>query len=192
MLLFASLASAITLGSLLVFMQPLLARHSVSVGLYGLLQMPVRAVSMAGALGAHRASRTFGTRAVLLATPLALGGAFALMGTIDSVYAFAAFLIVALFSQMLVPITTDYLNQRIPSQQRATILSGREMLMNLWSIWLIPLLGFIADQRSLLAVFWVLAGVSLIGLGLLAILWLRADLRAPARENLAAAAAPGG
>jgi hypothetical protein len=65
------------------------------------------------------------------------------------------------------------------------------MLMNLWSIWLIPLLGFVADQRSLLAVFWVLAGVSLIGLGLLVALWLRADGRAAQREPIAAGA-PGG
>jgi MFS family permease len=190
MLLFSSLAAALTLGALLVFMQPLLARHNVNVGLYGMLQMPVRAVSMIGALGAHLVSQTFGTRAVLLATPLALGGAFALMGAVDSVYAFAAFLVVALFSQMLVPITTDYLNRRIPSEQRATILSTREMLMNFWSIWLIPLLGFIADQNSLLAAFWLLSGVSLTGLGLFVLLWLRADGRAT--ERAAVARAPGG
>jgi MFS family permease len=189
MLLFSSLAAALTLGSLLIFMQPLLARHSVSVGLFGLLQTPVRAVSMIGALGAHRASSRFGTRSVLIVTPFALGAAFFAMGAIDSVYAFAGFLIVALFSQMLVPITTDYLNRRIPSQQRATILSGREMLMNFWSVWLIPLLGFIADQNSLLAAFWVLGGVSLGGLGLFVALWLRADRQAIEPEPVGA---PGG
>jgi hypothetical protein len=65
------------------------------------------------------------------------------------------------------------------------------MLMNLWSIWLIPLLGFIADRNSLLAAFWVLGAVSLGGLGLFVALWLRADGRAAQREA-AVVAAPGG
>ncbi len=176
MLIFSSLVATITFGSM-IFMQPVLARHDVDVSLFGLLQTPARAVSIVGALIAYRVAASFGLRPLMIVTPVALFASHALLGTWDAVYAFAAFMLVALFNQMLVPVTTDYLNRRIPSNQRATILSLREMLMSLWGVLLQPSLGVVADNVSLLATFWLLAAFSGTVLLLALLLWLRADRR---------------
>ncbi len=75
------------------------------------------------------------------------------------------------------PPATDYLNRRIPSNQRATVLSLRTMLVSLWAALLEPVLGVTADLASLRAVFWIAAGVTVVALPLALGLWWQADRR---------------
>ena len=176
MLLLSALATAVTFGPTL-FMQPFLTGHGVDVVFLGFIQTPVRIAGIVGALAAYWATTRLGTRGAFLGAPLLLGAGYLLLGAWDNVYAFAAFPLISFTSSLLMPPATDYLNRRIPSNQRATILSLRTMLISLSAALLTPGLGVVADQLSLRAVFWVSAAVVGVLLPLALALWLRADLR---------------
>lgn len=176
MLVLSALVAALTFGPL-IFMQPFLTGHGVDVAWVGFIQTPVQVMGMAGALVAYQATARLGTRGAFLAAPLLMGAAYLWLGAWDAVYAFAAFPLISFVNSLLLPPATDYLNQRIPSNQRATILSLRTMLVSLGAALLEPGLGVTADMLSLRAVFWVSAGVVAVLLPLVLALWLRADLR---------------
>ncbi len=176
MLVLSALVSAVTFGPL-IFMQPFLTGHGVDVVFIGFLLTPVRVMGMVGALVAYQATARLGTRAAFLAAPLLMGAAYLTLGTWDTVYAFAAFPFIFFMNSLLLTPATDYLNRRIPSNQRATILSLRTMLSSLGAALLVPALGVAADELSLRAVFWITAAVAGVLLPLALGLWLRADQR---------------
>lgn len=74
----------------------------------------------------------------------------------------AAFAIAGSFASMLYPVRSDALNRRIPSQQRATLISVDSMCFSVAMIVLFPAAGLMADRWGLSPVF---GGI---GLGLLA------------------------
>ncbi len=176
MLVLSSLVMGLTFAPT-IFTQPFLADHGVDVGILGFLLTPVRVMGMVGALVAYRVTARLGTRGAFLAAPLLMGSAYLVLGAWDSVYAFAAFPLVAFMNSLLLPTAADYLNRRIPSNQRATILSLRTMLASLWAALLLPTLGATADRTSLRAVFGVSGGLAAVVLPLALGLWLRADRR---------------
>ena len=182
MLVLSALFSAMTFGPML-FMQPFLTEHGVEIALVGFLQTPVRVAGIAGALAAAWATARLGTRGIFLATPLLMTAGYLLLGTWDAVYAFAAFPLVTLVNALVVPPATDYLNQRIPNNQRATVLSLRMMLTSLGAALLTPGLGVAADAISLRGMFLVSAIVTGATLSVAAGLWLRADLREGTEEE---------
>ncbi|MEX0785285.1 MAG: MFS transporter, partial [Dehalococcoidia bacterium] len=183
MLILSALVTALTIAPH-IFMQPFLAGHDVEVALLGVIQTPVRLASMIGALFAFWLVSRAGTRGVFISAPLLMVATYLALGSFDSVFVFAAFPIASFVNAALLPPAADYLNQRIPSSQRATILSLRMMMVSLAAAALEPALGVIADGASLRAVFFVTAGVVAIALPLALGLWLRAD----AQEREAAGA----
>lgn len=160
-----------------IFMQPFLSGHGVDVGLMGVLLTPVRLAAMVGALVAFAVTARVGTRGAFLLGPLVVGGAFVALGAWDSVYALASFPMIAFANSMLLPPAADYLNRRIPNNQRATVLSLRTMLVSFWAALLEPALGITADASSLRVVFWASAGLTAVLIPVAYILWLRADRR---------------
>lgn len=164
------------------FQQPFLDRHDVAVGNFGFVQAPNLIAGALTAFLAYRIVKVAGQRGVYLWMAGSLVGLFALLGTVDSVWAFAAFPAVVGVRNLLQPLAGDYLNQRVPSSHRATVLSVRSLLFSLAIAPAEPLLGVVADQISLLAVF----RVSALALAVLAppflVWWLRADARDPLPE----------
>jgi MFS family permease len=185
MLVFAALVSAVTFGPM-IFMQPFLTDHGVELAFIGFIQTPVRLMGMVGALVAYQVTARLGIRAAFIAAPLLMGGAYLTLGAWDAVYAFAAFPFIFFVNSLLLPPATDYLNRRIPSSQRATILSLRTMLSSLGAAILVPALGVAADEISLRAVFWINAAVVGALLPLALGLWLRADQQEREEEVAAA------
>jgi MFS family permease len=174
MLLLSALVTAVTFAPM-IFMQPFLSSYDVDVGLVGFIQTPVRVAGIAGSLVAYLVVARLGSRGAFLGAPLLMGAGYLLLGTWDSVYAFAAFPIVGFMNTLLLPPATDYLNQRIPNSQRATVLSIRTMLVSLAAALLMPGLGVAADTISLRAVFLISAGVAAVLMPVALALWLRAD-----------------
>jgi MFS family permease len=184
----------------IVFGQPFLGRHDVSIEFFGLAQAPTRALAIVGALMAYRISGALGYRGTLGLAPLVVAGAYGLLAGWDSVYAFSGIAIVTMSNSILVPITGDYLNQRIPNNQRATILSMRQLCSSVLVASLQPSLGVIADEVGLAWVFWTSAAFSLAAIPIF-FWWLRvddertpkveADVDAAAVELPARTAAPG-
>jgi MFS-type transporter involved in bile tolerance (Atg22 family) len=130
---------------------------------------------MIGALAAYRLTAGLGMRWTLAGAALLTISSYALLGGWNSVFAFGATTTILLANGVIVPATTDYLNQRIPSAQRATILSARQLLTSLTIAIFLPGLGAIADQVSLRAVFWASAAFVGVTAPLALLLWLRAD-----------------
>lgn len=169
-----------------IFAQPFLHAHDVSTQMLGVAQSPMRLGGIMGAVLAYRAVGAFGMRPTLVAAAAVIGVSYAVIGAWDSVFAFAALAPITLMSYLMLPIVSDYLNVRIPSSQRATILSIRQLLFGIVIAAFQPGLGLIADHVSLEAVFLTSAGVVVATAPIAFFFWLRAD-----REEAGAALVEG-
>ncbi len=187
MLVLAALLMAAA-NPIIVFSQPFLHGHDVSIGMLGVSQAPMRLAGIVGAVAAYRISAALGLRGTMMAIPVMTVASYVLLGGWDSVFAFGATATIVMGQSVAMPVTNDYLNQRIPNAQRATILSMRQLLTSVAIVSLQPWLGFIADQVSLRAVFWASAAFVGALTPLALVWWLRADSqegRGPARVRAA-------
>lgn len=157
------------------FTQPFLRRHDVDASDVGWFMVISQIATLPAYLVAHRVSTRLGARRAVMLPPIIVS--FLVLGTarFDSLTAFTFFPVIALMSALSMPIFSDYVNQRIGSAQRATVLSFQSLL---FSLTLAPLelgMGSTADRAGMPAAFG-LAAVFMIGVGLpLLVLWLRAD-----------------
>lgn len=164
----------ITLGSVapVFFFQPFLRDHGVDIGEVGIWQTPMRIAGIIAALAAHRLIRAMGERGAFYFMPLLLVPSYVLLASWDSAYAQVSFTtmnFVVLFSQ---PTVTNFVNRRVSSEQRATVISMTNLIRSMVLIPAAPLLGLMADQVSLQASFAATAAaITVLGLPLMA-LWL--------------------
>ncbi|MCI0635594.1 MAG: MFS transporter, partial [Actinobacteria bacterium] len=94
-------------------------------------------------------------------SPLAL----VLVGVVPSFFAVVAVLAVwAIVFAATVPIRQAYLNELIPSEERATLLSSDNLFGSLGGVVFQPALGKVADAWSYSVSYVVAAGVQLLGL----------------------------
>ena len=161
--------------TVVVFSQPFLEQHGVSIAMFGVAQAPTRAAGMIASLVAYRVSGAIGFRWTFIGGFVLLGGAYALLGGWDSVYAFAGIGVALIIMSLLLPVVVDYLNQRIPSNQRATILSFRQLLSSIAIASIQPVQGIIADHMSLQTMFWATAGFIALAVPVALLYWLRTD-----------------
>jgi predicted MFS family arabinose efflux permease len=164
----------IAVGSLapIFFFQPFLLEHDIGVGSVGIWQTPMRIAAIVGALAAARIILTLGERRTFLLMPVTLIASFAMLALWDSVYAQVAFLSMNVVVIMSQPMLTDYVNRRVPSEQRATVLSLTNLMRSAVLIPSAPLLGLLADNASLQTSF-AAGGIIIAAAGLpLLLLWL--------------------
>jgi len=168
-------------------LQPFLRSHDVGIGFtFSALQVPVRAMAVVGAMGAFWWVTRFGEARSLLVCPILGVFAYAGVALVDSVGAIGFFMFVGLVRAISFPVVEGYINRRVPSDQRATILSLNHMGFALLVIPILPLIGFTADEVSLRTTF----GIAGIGIAILTSIsgffWFRAHRRAGAPLPLAA------
>ena len=159
----------------LVFQQPFLGHHGVATGNLGLWQAPVRGAGIIAALMAHQFVGRTGQKGALFALPVFLVVSnFALAG-IDHAGAASAFLGMGLVAGLQPPIIATYINKRIPSERRATILSVQSVVAT--GILAIgqPIGGLLADQFGLRTMFFVFGAITLSLAFPILLLWVRAD-----------------
>ena len=173
----------LTIGGIapIFFFQPFLVRHGIELSQVGFWQTPTRVMGVVGALVAYRVVSHMGERRTFILLPLAMVGSYALLAGWDSVYAQVTFPVMNLAAVMARPVVTDYLNRRVPTGQRATVLSLTNLTYCLILIPLAPIVGLIADKLSLAAAFWTGAVITLAGMVILPLWW-----RAMAKEELPA------
>lgn len=124
-----------------------------------------------GSLLAARVASRLGERRSLV-IPLVVGGLILLAPTLwDSLWVVGAIGLLAVIRGMTRPIATGYINRRIPSDQRATVLSMFELSAALLVAIILPQAGTVADAAGFQASFGLLL-VILIGAGaLFALIW---------------------
>jgi predicted MFS family arabinose efflux permease len=157
------------------FMQPYLKGHGASTASLGLIMTPVRLVSVAASFAAFRVERRLGGWTALALTPVLSLSACAVLATWDSIYAFAVVPVAAAGGTLRMLLVSHYVNARIPSSQRATIVSLFALAIALASSIFAPAYGYIADERSLRFLFGVVAVFGAATLPFVLYLWRRAE-----------------
>lgn len=175
------IAFAIGRIAMALLQQPFLQLHDVPIGAFGLFIAGAQVLAIGGALVAHRLPRAFGFGRTLALLVLLPAVALLLMGVADHVSAFGAFAVFAVANRVAIPLVADYINQRTPSEVRATVLSveplGRELLFVVLS----PFYGLGAEQ-SLPATLTAVGALFLTAAGIAYLLWLRTE-RAAVRQG---------
>jgi MFS family permease len=166
----------LTIGAIapVFFFQPFLVRHDIDLSQVGFWQTPTRLMGVLGALVAYRVVSGLGEKGTFILLPLALVASYALLGGWHSVYAQVAFPVMNLAVIMSRPVISDYVNRRVPTSQRATVLSLTNLTYCLILVPLTPIAGLIADKLSLTAAFWTGAAMTLAGVIIVLPLWWRA------------------
>ncbi|MEX0749726.1 MAG: MFS transporter [Dehalococcoidia bacterium] len=154
----------------LIFLQPFLDSFDVGTGNLGLWQAPVRAAGMMSAFFAHRLISRLGERGTFLAMPVALGIAYLSLAGMDNMWVYAAFIPVGFVAGLSNPALSDYVNRRIPSDRRATMLSIQNLAGSVLLAFIEPISGALADTVGLRGMF-LMFGVLTLVIGP-AILWL--------------------
>ena len=134
------------------------------------------AAGVAGRFGERRALPLLLLAGIVLFVPLMLW---------NSLWVIIAIALVAVLRGMIRPIATGYINRRIASDQRATVLSMFELSMGVLMAACTPLVGSAADLFSFQWAFALCLAVLLVVGGLFALTWRRAHAREQARNGIA-------
>ena len=134
------------------------------------------AAGVAGRFGERRALPLLLLAGIVLFVPLMLW---------NSLWVIIAIAFVAVLRGMIRPIATGYINRRIASDQRATVLSMFELSMGALMAACTPLVGSAADLFSFQWAFALCLAVLLVAGGLFALTWRRAHAREQARNGIA-------
>ena len=159
---------------MIILIQPFLLSHDFTVGWeFSLLQVPMWLGSVLGGLLAFRLLRLGGTPGALAIVALLATIGFAGAAAWDHIGALAFIALIPLARSVTGPLTIGYINHRVPSDQRATVLSLNLMVYSVALVPIMPILGLVADRLDLPATFAVAAalvgGLSLIS----GLIWLR-------------------
>jgi MFS family permease len=173
-ILFSGLLNAATFAPL-IFVQPFLDEHGVGTSGLGIWQAPVRGSGVIAALLVARVVARTGDRNAFFAMPAALAIAMFSLAGIDALWVYGVFLAVGVVAGVQNPVLATYVNRRIPSERRATMLSVQSVIASLLLAGLEPMGGLLADSlglRGMFLTFGVL--ITVFGAGVLW-LWNRAE-----------------
>jgi MFS family permease len=175
-----------------VLVQPFLIHHSVGTALYGVYQAPLRIISIVAAILAVRVGIRMGLGRLLLMACSTIVVGYIGLTLFDRNSAFLFFALPALMMGLTRPVIDGYLNDRIPSERRATVLSIMQLCFALQVAFFEPALGFFTDDFSLTTAFFFAVCYFLVLMPPLLFLWRRAQQHAtpgnalePAGEQLA-------
>ncbi|MDP4092432.1 MAG: MFS transporter [Bacillota bacterium] len=81
------------------------------------------------------------------------------LGFSAGVHAFAviSFLLIGICAGLLFPVSSDYINSRIPTEYRAAILSAGSAVFSILMVSFFPVIGIIADKTGLIPAFRIIA-----------------------------------
>ena len=156
-----------------ILTQPFLSSHDVAIGNFGWLLAPGTILGIGASLMAYRITAKVGVNRVVALLPVGVMTVAVGLGAWNSVFAFVFLSVNSMVNAFAFPLVSDYLNQRIPSGQRATILSFYQLLFSLMLAPLEPVLGIIADDAGLQTAYRVAGILTAITCAPLLALWLR-------------------
>jgi MFS family permease len=129
--------------------QPYLKLTGLHVSAYGFLYAALNLVGGYVSKQAHRIEKRLGMRSALLLSPLLLALAFVLESQFPFILGFLFIGLQSIASGLFSPLLADYINARIPSSKRATVLSIKNMVNSVLFMTLSPLLGHLIDVYAL-------------------------------------------
>jgi len=129
--------------------QPYLKLTAVPVSAFGFIYAALNLVGGYVSKQAHRIEARMGMRNSLLLIPLLLATAFVLESQFVFALGFLFIFIHSAASGCFSPLLGDYINRRIPSSKRATVLSIKNMVNSILFMTISPLVGHVVDLYSL-------------------------------------------
>ncbi len=160
--------------SMIILQQPFLDSHEMPIWSFGLFLTPGQLLSMVGALITYRVITLLGVSRIIVLMPIVVMITAVGLGAIDYVAAFAFYPLTTTMFAMSFVVISDYLNRRIPSANRATILSIHNMIFSLAVAGMEPLLGWLGDTWGLPLAYRAAAIIVVVLAAPLLALWLRA------------------
>ena len=116
--------------------------------------------SICAAVGARyaRVLERFSNRDIVIIVPAIILAMYILFAVVDSPIAVIFLWAATVFVVGFWPIISDLLNKRVPTENRATVLSMKSQLNSLAIMIIFPAVGFIAERSSMsLAFLWLIA-----------------------------------
>lgn len=129
--------------------QPYLLDRDIPVGvLFSMLQVPTVLAGVAGALIAGRLALRYGA-VTMIGAPLLGTLCYAALALTPGLGAYPVLPLLYVIVGSLRPVATGYINRRIASERRATVLSMHGMVSAVMLAALAPAIGFVADHGGL-------------------------------------------
>lgn len=169
-----------------VLIQPFLIKHEVATGLFGVYQAPLRILSVIAAIGAYRVAARAGHRRIIAMACWGMVAGFLALAVFDARPAFIFFALPAVIQGVLRPTLDTYLNEHIPSDRRATVLSTSSLVLSVGLAFFEPTIGFIIDEISIQAAFGFVAFFFAVTMPGVYLLWRRHDLPVKSAQPAAA------
>jgi MFS family permease len=152
------LYTSITLVDLTIYMYCQKYFQGMGVPIY-FIGIILAVDSVFAAFGAKFASvlSRFPTKDVLVVIPLMIFSAYVMLSSLDAVFAIPFLFLATIFVVAYWPILSELINSRIPSDNRATVLSFKSQLSGAAIMVVFPVVGFFAERSSLSTAFlWLL------------------------------------
>ncbi|MFN0093622.1 MAG: MFS transporter [Dehalococcoidia bacterium] len=147
-ILLVGLATAATTG-VHYLTQPFLIDRGLEVGLlFSWLQVPLLASGVVGGLLAGRFANRYGIR-LLVTLPLLAAAGLVVVAATPGFYAFALMPLIGGLESLITPVGDGFVNRRIPSERRATVLSMKGMVHSVVMAALASSLGWLTDNPGL-------------------------------------------
>jgi MFS family permease len=144
--------------------QPFWQARRVPLWLFGILWACLFIPSFLGSHFAHRVEKLLGRRGVIFLLPLPPLVGYALAGILPGYWALAPIYLVNLLFGLAPPILGRYIQEETFSDKRATVMSIGSFLFRISYCLLGPLVGFIANRRSVETAFLAAAGISAVSI----------------------------
>jgi MFS family permease len=139
--------------------QPYLKLSGVPIAWFGFIYAAQNLVGGYASKQAHRVERKIGIGNSLLFMPLLLAVTFVLESQFVFVLGFLFLFVQSIASGCFGPLLGDYVNKRIPSSKRATVLSIKNMVNSVLFMTISPLLGHFVDLYPLTTALLLMGGV---------------------------------
>jgi MFS family permease len=166
-----------------LLMQPFLIRHDVALALFGLFLIPTRLLGAGASIVAWRVPPLLGGLRPMVGIVLfGVCAGLAVLGLVDSLLAYAGFVISQVAVNLAAPPIGAYINDRTPSDVRATVLSVQPLSMAA-IFGITSVFGGVIGDSSLRLAFGGMALFIFLAAGAAYLLWLRADRAARPRPT---------
>ena len=153
------ISAIITMVDMTIYMYSQKYFEAMSIPVY-LIGLILCVDSICAAMGARyaRVLERFSNRDIVIIVPAVILVMYLLFAAIDSPIAVLFLWTATMFVVGFWPILSDLLNKRVPTENRATVLSMKSQLNSLAIMIIFPIVGFIAERSSMsIAFLWLIA-----------------------------------
>ena len=152
-----SSAMGVATLSMAWFAQPFFKSINIPLAYFGILWAVLNFSAGLTSFNAHQFDKKDNNYKILFYLSIAMSTSFIFLGCNNSVYGLIFILFIYLLRGLVTPILRNAINENTTSNKRATVLSIRSLIIRISFAISAPILGYIADNYSLVISFYGLA-----------------------------------